>query len=641
MSPKIRASTSEEAPRRGRARPLRVLLLSMPFAALERPSLGLSLLKARLREDGFRCDVRYLAFSFAEFLGLEEYLWLHGELPYTAFAGDWAFTAALYGSSPERDAAYVQDILRDTWWLDDSSIARILRARAYCEPFLDHCLRSIPWEAYDVVGFTSTFEQNLASLALARRVKDARPELTIAFGGANWEGEMGEELHAQFPFVDLVCSGEADESFPEALRALAAGRLPRQTRGVVYRERGRSMATGPAPLVRNLDALPFPDYDDYLAALEASPAAAAITPVLLLETSRGCWWGAKHHCTFCGLNGGAMAFRSKSGERALAEIHSLRDRYGIRTVSVVDNILDMRYFKTLLPLLSDEPLDLELFYEVKANLTFEQVRQLAAAGVTRIQPGIESFSDHVLALMRKGTTGLQNIQLLKWCLEVGVKPEWNLLYGFPGETRGDYERMLPLFDTIDFLDPPSAYGPVRLDRFSPYHTDPAGFGMERLTPLRPYRHLYPFAGERLRRIAYYFDFEYADRRRPLEYAGAVIERVQRWMDGGRSGGIWILRRDQRMVLVRDRRGVPRETLALEGWQAAAYSACDAARSLTGLLRLPELELVGAGPLREFLGWCVAQGLMLHDGERYLALGVHVPARTQAAERERAVAGAVG
>jgi magnesium-protoporphyrin IX monomethyl ester (oxidative) cyclase len=61
--------------------------------------------------------------------------------------------------------------------------------------------------------------------------------------------------------------------------------------------------------------------------------------MLLLETSRGCWWGAKQHCTFCGLNGGAMAFRSKSAERVVEEIRYLRDRYGVESLSVVDNIL--------------------------------------------------------------------------------------------------------------------------------------------------------------------------------------------------------------------------------------------------------------------------------------------------------------
>jgi ribosomal peptide maturation radical SAM protein 1 len=601
----------------------------MPFAALDRPTLGLSLLKAHLREHGVACDVRYPAFAYADFVGVEEYLWLHAGLPYTAFAGDWTFTADLYGPSDRRDAEYVSEILRATWRLDDHTIARVLHARAYCEPFLEHCLETFDWDAYDVVGFTSTFEQNLASLALARRLKEAHPEKLIVFGGANWEGEMGEELHRRFPFVDFVCSGEADESFLQLLNALADGSELRKVRGVVFREHGRTVATGPARLVRDLDRLPLPDYDDYFAELERSPSASAVTPILLLETSRGCWWGAKHHCTFCGLNGGAMAFRSKTANRALDEIHHLRDRYGARMLSVVDNILDMHYFRTLLPLLAEEELELNLFYEVKANLTFEQVRQLAAAGVRCVQPGIESFSDNVLALMRKGTTQLQNVQLLKWCREFGVKPEWNLLYGFPGETPSDYAEMLPLFDAVDFLEPPGAHGPVRLDRFSPYHSDPHGFGMESVEPLGPYRHLYPFPQESLLRIAYYFDFQYIDRRDPQTYVQSVLTRVQRWMDEGQNGGFWLVNDGSgSIVLVRDRTGAARETLQLHGWQADAYLACDRARSLAGLRRIAELADVDHGMLHGFLEWCVQQRLMLGQNGLYLALAVHTPPRIE-------------
>jgi hypothetical protein len=137
----------------------RVLLLSMPFRALERPSLGLSLLKAGLRRAGAACDIRYLGLRFAEFIGLDDYLWVHGELPYTAFAGDWMFTSALYGDRPDADARYVQEVLRDTWRLPEADVTRLLRIRAWCEHFLDHCMVSIPWSDYDVIGFTSTFEQ--------------------------------------------------------------------------------------------------------------------------------------------------------------------------------------------------------------------------------------------------------------------------------------------------------------------------------------------------------------------------------------------------------------------------------------------------------------------------------------------------
>ena len=104
----------------------------------------------------------------------------------------------------------------------------------------------------------------------------------------------------------------------------------------------------------------------------------------------------------------------------------------------VDNILDMRYFRDVLPQLRERQLGLTLFYETKANLTKEQVKLLRDAGVLAIQPGVESLSTHVLQLMRKGVTALQNIQLLKWCRQYGVTVAWNLLYGFPGETAADY-----------------------------------------------------------------------------------------------------------------------------------------------------------------------------------------------------------
>src|SRR5437763_12356394 len=114
----------------------RALLLSMPFGALERPALGISLLKARLAESGVACDVRYLTFTFAELVGCELYQWMTYELPYTAFAGDWSFTQALYGERPESDGRYVQEVLRGAWRLDPAAIDRILHVRSLTHYFL-------------------------------------------------------------------------------------------------------------------------------------------------------------------------------------------------------------------------------------------------------------------------------------------------------------------------------------------------------------------------------------------------------------------------------------------------------------------------------------------------------------------------
>jgi ribosomal peptide maturation radical SAM protein 1 len=620
-------------------RPQRVLLVSMPCAAIERPSIGLGLLQAHCQRLGVECETRYLALRFAEQIGPADYGWLTNEVPYTAFAGEWLFAESLYGLRPQEDHDYVDQVLRDGWHLGDPEIARLWRMRSAVELFLDDCMASIPWPDFTFVGFTSIFQQNLASLALAARVKRAHPQLTIAFGGPNWEEAMGVTLRAAFPFVDLAFSGEADHSFPAVLQALQAGRSPAGIPGVAGDWTNPSKAPPSAGRVEDLNEVPVPDYDPFFEQLRSSPSLRGIAPTLLVETARGCWWGQRHHCTFCGLNGATMTFRSKAPDRVVKEISHLHSRYGAATFSVVDDILDMSYFQTVLPALAEAGLPTNFFWEVKANLSRDQVRQLRDAKVCFIQPGIESLSDHVLALMRKGTTAFRNIELLKWCQEYGVKPLWNLLFGFPGETEADYETTIGLIEAIWHLDPPTGYGPVRLDRFSPYHADPAAFGMVNVRPMAPFVHLYPFDTATTMNIAYYFDFDYADGRAPDSVARGAIDLARAWMADTRRGTLQMRHTEDGELRLLDTRrhlaDAPKRA-RLHTWKAAAYLACDRPQKVDKLLQLPELADGGISEeeLRRFLGRCVDEQFMVTDATRWLSLAVHTPAREGATPRAR-------
>jgi ribosomal peptide maturation radical SAM protein 1 len=606
----------------------------MPFGALDRQALGLSLLKAELEQCGYSCDVRYLNFSFAEFLGYVDYQWITYQAPHTAFAGEWCFTPQVYGERLETDQLYSQKILRETWQLSDVDIDRVRRSRRYSAPFLDHCMHVVPWEQYRIVGFTSTFEQNMASLAMARRIKAAYPRTAIVFGGANWEGEMGWELHRRFPFVDYVCSGEAEESFPALVRRILANQSMDEAEGrilgIVYRDQrsGESIFTGPPVLKRNLDRLPFPDFSDYFTALEQSTVGAHVVPNLLLETSRGCWWGAKSHCTFCGLNGTAMTYRSKSAARVMEELTFLVRRWRLHLVEVVDNILDQSYFHSLLPALAEANMPVQLFYEVKANLTRKQVGILRQAGVARIQPGIESLSDRILKLMRKGTTGLRNLQLLKWCLEYGIQPEWNLLYGFPGEKSEDYAPTREMLPAIRFLPPPGACGPVRLDRFSPYFERPRDFGLTRVRPADAYQYIYPFSEDSLSRIAYHFDFDYEPHVSPRECAAEVSAFADDWRRQHQlqPGMLQAAYRSDGCLTIQDSRaGVASPELFLSGLEQAVYEYCDELRSAHSVSRylrqaFPEASFDDR-QIIEFLDSLVARWLMVSDGKHYLSLAI--------------------
>jgi ribosomal peptide maturation radical SAM protein 1 len=478
-----------------------------------------------------------------------------------------------------------------------------------------------------LVGFTSVFQQHTASLALAKRIKQARPEISIVFGGANCEGPMGAETVRQFPFVDAAVSGEGDVVFPELVRRVLESRPLSGVPGVHIRESvdaalARGALTG-APMVRNLDELPYPDYSDYFQQFAASRYGREWQPSVLLETSRGCWWGERMHCTFCGLNGQTMTYRSKSARRALDELVHLSERHPECDVQVTDNILDLGYFKDFLPELARRRLGVSLYYETKANLRKEQVRMLRDAGIGILQPGIESLSDAVLKRMRKGVTGLQNIQLLKWCKELGIEPYWNLLWGFPDEPPEEYRRMARLVPLLTHLPPPLAFGGIRLDRFSPNFFDAERLGFTDVAPLPPYRHIYPLPEEARRNLAYFFGFRYREPREVECYVRPLVTALEGWKKSSERSDLFSVDVDGRL-LIWDLRPAVREPLSvLHGTDRALYQACEAAGDLAQIARSLGREAV-PGAVEEIelrLEPMQDRGLLLKDGARYLSLAV--------------------
>ena len=281
---------------------LGVLLVVPPFHTERWPSIAVSLLKAALSRDGIRCDVLYLNLRFADLAGLEFYSELAGEaLTHGILVGDWIFAGDLFGEAVPDPDRYVEDVLRGqhSRYYNDAYIERLRQLRRSVPGFLDEVMEEIAWHEYAVVGVTSTFSQNCASLALLQRVKAREPAIHTVMGGGNCEGPMGAAIHERFPFVDYVCSGEGDRVFPSLVRKLLAGEAIGRLPGILARGEPNLLGDlARAPLVLDLDRLPFPDYDDYFAQLAGSAIGSDVQPSVTLETSRGCWWGEKHHCTF-------------------------------------------------------------------------------------------------------------------------------------------------------------------------------------------------------------------------------------------------------------------------------------------------------------------------------------------------------
>ena len=590
----------------------------MPFAEVGRPSMGVSLLAAELEAAGHSAEIIYFNIDLAAEMGLLNYQRVASSFPPNLLLGEWIFADDVFGPDVAAAQDYLSDIFIPMAGNDPDLIAAMLAIRTRRAAFLDACVTEIMARQPRIVGFSTVFHQTCACLGVARRLKALPDPPIIVFGGANCEGEMGLQMIRSFPWIDYLCSGEADISFPLLMDQLM-GRAPdAPVPGVLVR--GSADAPAPSMAVRDLNALPYPNFDGYFARLATSALAGQFEGHLVFETSRGCWWGAKHHCTFCGLNGDTMAFRAKHPDRAYDEITFLLGKYGARPLGCVDNILDMKYVTTLFPRLQAAGHDLELFYEVKANLRYDQLVAMRAGGVTQIQPGIESFSDAVLGLMEKGCTGLQNIQLMRWCRELGIEVSWNILAGFPGEDPADYADMARLIPRLTHLDPPCSCGMVRLDRFSPFHTRAHDFGFRKLRPARAYFYVFPLERRELDRLAYFFDFGYADGRSPESYMAPVQRETAGWtaartataarLDADYDGD-WLRISDTRPAARAARH-------AYDGLAAAIYARCDAVASVAGLA--DEFQ-TGSVEVERILQVFDDALLVARSGDRVLALAV--------------------
>jgi ribosomal peptide maturation radical SAM protein 1 len=472
------------------------VLIVPPFASLQQPVLGPHVIQACARTAGFPVRVLYANLSFAAHIGVERYRSFSDHS--SELIGERIFAASAFFSPPlgrrsiNDDARLIKALQQCSPKL---SLAELLALEETVEPWLDSLVRELAGLNVQVVGCSTTFEQTAASIAILNRLKVLRPEAITIIGGANCEGPMAEGIRLLSRYIDFVFSGESEDTFLTFLQAVKRGRVP------------------PTSIIKGtpceqLDGLPEADFTDYYAQLEKYlPNHEALAPPntwLPYESSRGCWWGEKFHCTFCGLNGETMSFRTKSADRVLAALKDWHTKHPSLNICMSDNIMPHAYFKTLLPRLADESLGLRIFYEQKAKLTLERVMLLSRAGVVGIQPGIESLSTFLLRRMQKGVTARQNIELMRYARSVNLSLEWGLLYGFPGDLETDYLEQIRLIPLLTHLPPPSGVRRLVIERFSPYFVDPGRYGISAIVPWESYRSVLPEDVD-ASAVAYHFD----------------------------------------------------------------------------------------------------------------------------------------
>jgi anaerobic magnesium-protoporphyrin IX monomethyl ester cyclase len=292
-------------------------------------------------------------------------------------------------------------------------------------------------------------------MALARHVRATHPEVSICFGG-NYPTFAYRTL-IQEPCVDYIVLHEGERSFAALVGTLEDGRDPALVEGVVTPDKVLQSQNGisPAPLVEDLDGLPFP-------ARHLTPEHTQVYDIVTLITSRGCPFA----CANCSTT--AMwqhRRRARSVDNVIAEIEMLVDTYPRRTLGIVDDLFTANrrwmhnFCDRYAPIWERHHVAWTCNTRVD-TLDETLLARMGAVGCRLVFLGVESGSARVLEEIGKRYDADHVLHLLRVCAANGIQPNVALMMGLPYETQADLEATINLARCV-VQEVPSATANVR------------------------------------------------------------------------------------------------------------------------------------------------------------------------------------
>jgi anaerobic magnesium-protoporphyrin IX monomethyl ester cyclase len=300
------------------------------------------------------------------------------------------------------------------------------------------------------VGISGTSHTRFEAFKLAREVKKFNQEIITIYGGVHATFTARDTLK-NIKEIDYVVRGEGEQVVRDLLDFVKKGTDPTHVTGITYRDKNNIVENRLAQRIENLDTLPKPAYR-----LLNMNAYALDMPFLHKKgistiTSRGCT--AK--CTFCSAS--RMfdhQITTHSPSYVLDEIGLLFDTYGFEGVKIFDSTLTMK--RNHIDKFCDEILRRGFVFPWECEIRVGTVDQellvkMKKAGCYYVNFGIESASQRVLNLMRKGFTVEEAEKLLLLCRDVGLKTKVFFSFGHIGETMADVEKTFSFIDTHEQL----------------------------------------------------------------------------------------------------------------------------------------------------------------------------------------------
>ncbi len=340
------------------------------------------------------------------------------------------------GNLPPLGLAYIAAYLEKS-----GHKVRILDANVF--QMDDHAIiKDILQYTPDMIGLTATTLSYSRAKDLACKIKQHDKNLKIVLGGPHileMENEVLEE-----EYWDYTVSGEGELTICHLVNTLEEGGDLHEVEGLAFRKRDDIIVNSPRDPIRNLDSLPFPARHLLPSLIKYKPKAISYKtlPSTHIFTSRGC----PYKCIFCRTCFGRRV-RFHSPEYVISEIEYLKKKFGVQDIIINDDtfIIDRERVFRICELLRKKGLSVDWSCNIRADLVDrELLKMMKSAGCWSVALGLESGSQDILDLLKKGTTLEQGIQACHDAHGVGLSVRPSFILGNPTETKETIEKTIHL-----------------------------------------------------------------------------------------------------------------------------------------------------------------------------------------------------
>jgi hypothetical protein len=292
----------------------------------------------------------------------------------------------------------------------------------------------------------------------------------------------------------------------------------------------------------------------------------------------------------------------------------------------MDNLVPLKRSGKIFNKLGQLNKDFRLFCEIRATTPKPVLENMKQAGVQEVQIGIEALSTRLLKKLNKGTSAIQNLEIMKNCEELGVANSSNLILQFPGSDLHDVE------ETLHNLEFALAFRPMKLVHFwlglgSPVWRNPQAFGLKAVFNHPNWAILFPANVSKT--VDFMIQAYRGDLLRQKDLWKPVKQKVRAWKKAyielhraSLSTPILSFRDGRDFLIIRQRRlRADPMTHRLVGTSRAIYLFCQHHRSLKRILQ--QFPGVTEDKVLPFLKMMVGKKLMFEEDNNYLSLAVPI------------------